>query len=73
MLPSTVVPIPVVPSNPRTCEPLLNPIVPTPVINEPCMLSIIKLFLSVITPTETRAPLPFPRPNVPIPRVSPCA
>ena len=28
-------PSPVVPSNPRTVEPLLNPIVPIPVLNEP--------------------------------------
>ena len=73
ILPPAVTPKPVVPSNPRTCEPLLNPIVPIPVLNEPWMLSITKLFLSVIKPTEITAPLPFPRPNVPIPKVSPTA
>ena len=37
------------------------------------MLSITILFLSVIKPTEITAPLPFPIPSVPIPKVSPTA
>ena len=35
MLPPAVTPSPVVPSSPRKADPLLNPTVPTPVLNEP--------------------------------------
>ena len=66
----------VVPSNPRTWDPLLNPTVPIPMLNEPWILSTLILLNEVTNPTDKTAPLPalaFPVPNVPIPRVSPTA
>ena len=69
--PSTVVPIPVLPSIESIADPLLNNTVPTPILNDPWTLSTNKVLEVVTTPIAIISPLPFPLPSVPTPTVSP--